>query len=147
MSERDHRAGVRAAAPDPAASALQRALAAAAHLSMWLGAFAAANVHLAYLLYALPLLWLPPACLWLATRRRLRFAAAHCAQALALGACVSLLCVLLLAPALLIFGAALIALPVLIVVLLVGMGLGLAATVAAARGQRYRHPLLRRGGD
>ena len=39
--------------PDPAASAPQRAVAVAAHLSMWLGAFAAANVHLGYMLYAL----------------------------------------------------------------------------------------------
>ncbi|WP_255423507.1 DUF4870 domain-containing protein [Xanthomonas sp. GW] len=103
------------------------------------------NVHLVYLMYTLPLLWLPPACLWLATRRRLRFAAAHCAQAVALGACLSLLCVLLLTPALLIFGAALIVLPLLIVVLLVGMAFGLAAAAAAAFGQRYRHPLLPRG--
>ena len=95
-------------------------------------------------LYTLPLLWLPPACLWLAIRRRLRFAAAHCAQA-GPCACLSLLCVLLLTPALLIFGAALIVLPLLIVVLLVGMAFGLAAAVAAAFGQRYRHPLLPRG--
>ena len=130
---------------DPAASALQRALAVTAHLSMWLCAFAAANVHLFYLMYTLPLLWLPPACLWLATRRRLRFAAAHCAQAVALGACLSVLYVVLLTPALLIFGAALIVLPLLIVVLLVGMAFGLAAAAAAAFGQRYRHPLLPRG--
>ncbi|MDQ1093936.1 putative Tic20 family protein [Xanthomonas sacchari] len=136
------------AQPDSATSAghapvpaRERALAALAHVSMWIGFLLAVNVHLVYALWWLLGLWLPPGAQWLAMRRGRPFAAEHARQAMLLGIGLSVLSALLLAPCLLIFGAALLFAPLLILMLLVAMCLTLGAAARAMHGRRYRYPL------
>ncbi|MCI2260164.1 DUF4870 domain-containing protein [Xanthomonas indica] len=123
------------------ASAWERVLAAFAHLSMWIGLFAACNVHLGDALWWLLLLWLLPGVQWWVLRRTQPFAAEHARQAMRLGLGLSLLSAVLLAPALLIFGAALVFGPLLILMLLAALCLSLCAAARAMRGRRYRYPL------
>ena len=139
MDGRDDSEGAGARILPVPVPATQRLLAMAAHLSMWLGAVLAASLDLRWLLS----LWLLPGCLWLLARQRMRFAAAHCEQALALGGGVSMLCALLLVAILSISGATPIVLPALLCLLGTAVVWSLIAMVAAVRGRRYRNPVLR----
>ncbi|MCI2245349.1 DUF4870 domain-containing protein [Xanthomonas sp. PPL568] len=121
---------------DGPASAWERVLAAFAHLSMWIGLFAAGNVHLGYVLWWLLLLWLLPGVQWWALRCRQPFAAEHARQAMRMGLGLSLLSAVLLAPSVLIFGAVLVFGWLLILMLLVAMGVSLYAAVRAMLGRR-----------
>ncbi|MCW0398207.1 hypothetical protein NB688_001362 [Xanthomonas sacchari] len=121
---------------DGPAPAWERALAAFAHLSMWIGLFATCNAHLGDALWWLLLLWLLPGAQWWAMRGRQPFVAEHARQAMRMGFGLSLLSAVLLAPSVLIFGAVLVFGWLLVLMLLVAMGVSLYAAAKAMLGRR-----------
>ncbi|CAD0325112.1 DUF4870 domain-containing protein [Xanthomonas hortorum] len=116
-------------------------IAMSAHLSMWIGLFVTGAVNLGFALWWLVLLWLLPGAIWMAKRDTLPFAAEHARQAMLLGIGLSAASALLLAPTLVIFGAGLVFLPILMLMLLAAMAFSLRAVVKAACGEPYRYPL------